>query len=91
MKHDKSGAAAVIAAARTVARLAPETPLMAVAPMVENMPGGNAQRPGDVVKAMNGKTIEVIEHRRRGTPDPGRCAALGGDARARPTSSTSRP
>jgi leucyl aminopeptidase len=60
MKHDKSGAAAVIAAARTVARLAPETPLMAVAPMVENMPGGNAQRPGDVVKAMNGKTIEVI-------------------------------
>jgi leucyl aminopeptidase len=60
MKHDKSGAAAVIAAARTVARIAPETPLMAVAPMVENMPGGNAQRPGDVVKAMNGKTIEVI-------------------------------
>jgi leucyl aminopeptidase len=59
MKHDKSGAAAVIAAARTVARLAPETPLMAVAPMVENMPGGNAQRPGDVVKAMNGLTVEV--------------------------------
>jgi len=60
MKFDKSGAAAVIAAARTVARLAPETPLMAVAPMVENLPGGNAQRPGDVVRAMNGKTIEVI-------------------------------
>jgi leucyl aminopeptidase len=32
---------------------------MAVAPMVENMPGGNAQRPGDVVKAMNGLTVEV--------------------------------
>ena len=60
MKHDKAGAAAVIAAARTVARLAPQTPLMAVAPMVENMPSGTAQRPGDVVKAMNGKTIEVI-------------------------------
>ncbi len=59
MKHDKSGAAAVIAAARTVARLAPDTPLMAVAPMVENMPGGNAQRPGDVVKALNGMTVEV--------------------------------
>ena len=59
MKHDKSGAAAVIAAARTVARLAPNTPLMAVAPMVENMPGGNAQRPGDVVTAMNGMTVEV--------------------------------
>ena len=59
MKHDKSGAAAVIAAARTVARLAPDTPLMAVAPMVENMPGSTAQRPGDVVKAMNGLTVEV--------------------------------
>jgi len=59
MKHDKSGAAAVIAAARTLARLAPNAPVMAVAPMVENMPGGRAQRPGDVVKAMNGKTIEV--------------------------------
>jgi leucyl aminopeptidase len=59
MKHDKSGAAAVVAAARTLARLAPEVPVMAVAPMVENMPGGNAQRPGDVVKAMNGKTVEV--------------------------------
>ena len=59
MKMDKSGAAAVIAAARAVARIAPETPLMAVAPLVENMPGGNAQRPGDVVRAMNGKTVEV--------------------------------
>jgi leucyl aminopeptidase len=59
MKHDKSGAAAVIAAARTLARIAPDAPVMAVAPMVENMPGGHAQRPGDVVKAMNGKTIEV--------------------------------
>jgi leucyl aminopeptidase len=59
MKHDKSGAAAVIAAARTLARVAPDTPLMAVAPMVENMPGGNAQRPGDVVKALNGMTVEV--------------------------------
>ena len=60
MKHDKAGAAAVLAAVRTLARIAPEVPLMAVAPMVENMPGGAAQRPGDVVKAMNGKTIEVI-------------------------------
>jgi leucyl aminopeptidase len=59
MKHDKSGAAAVVAAARTLARLAPDAPVMAVAPMVENMPGGNAQRPGDVVRAMNGMTVEV--------------------------------
>jgi leucyl aminopeptidase len=47
MKHDKCGAAAVIAAARTLARLDPDVPVMAVAPMVENMPGGNAQRPGE--------------------------------------------
>ena len=59
MKWDKSGAAAVIAAARTVARLDPDAPLMAVAPMVENMPGGRAQRPGDVVRTMSGKTVEV--------------------------------
>ena len=59
MKWDKSGAAAVIAAARTVARLDPDVPLMAVAPMVENMPGGRAQRPGDVVRTLSGKTVEV--------------------------------
>ena len=59
MTWDKRGAAAGIATARTGARLDPAAPLMAVAPMVENMPGGRAQRPGDVVKAMNGKTIEV--------------------------------
>ena len=45
MKHDKSGAAAVIAAARTLARLAPEAPVMAVAPMVENMPGAAPSGP----------------------------------------------
>ncbi|MDQ3879518.1 MAG: leucyl aminopeptidase [Chloroflexota bacterium] len=59
MKWDKSGAAAVIAAARTVARIRPDVPLMAVAPMVENMPGGAAQRPGDVVRTLSGKTVEV--------------------------------
>ncbi len=77
MKHDKAGACAVIAAARTVARLAPETPLMAVAPMVENMPGGNAQRPGDVVKAMNGMTVEVTNTDAEGRADPGRRDDLG--------------
>ena len=78
MKHDKAGAAAVIAAARTVARLAPETPLMAVAPMVENMPGGNAQRPGDVVKD-EWQDDRGDQHRRRGAPDPGGRAPLGRD------------
>ena len=60
MKMDKTGACTVIAAIDTVARLAPGTPLLAVAPAVENMPGPHAARPGDVVKALNGKTVEVI-------------------------------
>jgi leucyl aminopeptidase len=60
MKMDKTGACTVIAAIDTVARLAPGTPLLAVAPAVENMPGPHSARPGDVVKAMNGKTVDII-------------------------------
>ena len=60
MKMDKTGACTVIAAIATVARLAPGTPLMALAPAVENMPGPHSARPGDIVKAMNGKTVDII-------------------------------
>jgi leucyl aminopeptidase len=60
MKMDKTGACTVMAAMATVARLAPGTPLLALAPAVENMPGPHSTRPGDVVKAMNGKTVDVI-------------------------------
>ncbi|MGA3030566.1 MAG: leucyl aminopeptidase [Candidatus Limnocylindrales bacterium] len=60
MKMDKTGACTVIAAIATVARLAPGTPLLAIAPAVENMPGSHSARPGDVVKAMNGKTVDII-------------------------------
>jgi len=59
MKMDKTGAATVIAAIETVARLAPGTPLLAVAPAVENMPGPHSTRPGDVVRALNGKVVEI--------------------------------
>jgi leucyl aminopeptidase len=59
MKMDKTGAATVIAAIETVARLAPGTPLLAVAPAVENMPGPHSTRPGDVVKALNGKMVDI--------------------------------
>jgi leucyl aminopeptidase len=59
MKMDKTGACTVIAAIATVARLAPGTPLLAVAPAVENMPGGHATRPGDVVRALNGKWVDI--------------------------------
>ena len=59
MKMDKTGACTVIAAAMTVARLAPGTPLLALAPAVENMPGPHSTRPGDVVKALNGKWVDI--------------------------------
>jgi leucyl aminopeptidase len=60
MKTDKTGACTVLAAAATVARLAPGTPLLVVAPAVENMPGPHSTRPGDIVTALNGKTVDVI-------------------------------
>ena len=59
MKMDKIGACTVISAIATVARLAPGTPLLAVAPAVENMPGSHSTRPGDVVKALNGKWVDI--------------------------------
>jgi leucyl aminopeptidase len=59
MKMDKTGACTVIAAIATVARLAPGLPVMTVAPAVENMPGPHSTRPGDVVRALNGKVVEV--------------------------------
>ncbi|HTU80700.1 MAG TPA: leucyl aminopeptidase [Candidatus Acidoferrales bacterium] len=60
MKYDMSGGAAVIAAMRAVAALKPKINVVGLVPATENMPGGRATKPGDVVKAMNGKTIEVI-------------------------------
>ena len=59
MKMDKTGACTVIAAIATAARLAPGLPLLAVAAAVENMPGGHATRPGDVVKALNGTWVDI--------------------------------
>ncbi|MGZ9276877.1 MAG: leucyl aminopeptidase family protein [Candidatus Limnocylindrales bacterium] len=59
MKMDKTGACTVLAAIETVARLKPGTPLLAVAPAVENMPGPHSTRPGDVVTALNGKKVDI--------------------------------
>jgi len=60
MKYDMAGAAAVIGAMRAIARLQPTLPVTAVAPAVENMPGSRAQRPGDIVTTLAGKTVEVV-------------------------------
>lgn len=60
MKTDMAGAAAVICAVQAVAQLKPRINVTAVAPLAENMPDGAALKPGDVIKAMNGKTVEII-------------------------------
>jgi leucyl aminopeptidase len=60
MKYDMAGAAAVLGAMRAIAALKPRLPVTALAPCVENMPGSRAQRPGDIVTALSGKTIEVL-------------------------------
>ena len=60
MKYDMCGGAAALGAMRAIAQLKPAIPVTALIPAVENMPGSRAQRPGDIVVAMSGKTIEVI-------------------------------
>jgi leucyl aminopeptidase len=59
MKFDMSGGAAVIEAMGAIAELGLEVKVTAVVPSTENMPSGHAVKPGDIVTAMNGKTIEV--------------------------------
>ena len=60
MKWDMGGAAAVFGAIKAIAGRKAKANVVAVLGLVENMPSGTAQRPGDVVKAMSGTTIEVI-------------------------------
>ena len=59
MTSDMAGAAAVLGAMRAIARLKPKQHVICVAACVENMPSGTALKPGDVVRAMTGKTIEI--------------------------------
>src|SRR2546430_1568897 len=60
MKYDMAGGATAMAALRTLALMRAPVNCMVVVPLAENMPGGRAQRPGDVVRSMSGKTIEVL-------------------------------
>jgi leucyl aminopeptidase len=59
MKSDMGGGAAVLASVGAIAELGLPVRLLAVVPSCENMPGGRAYRPGDIITALNGKTIEV--------------------------------
>ncbi len=60
MKYDMTGGATVLGVMRAIAQLKPSIPVMGIVPSTENMPSGKATKPGDVVRAMSGKTIEVI-------------------------------
>ncbi|MEO8897443.1 MAG: leucyl aminopeptidase [Candidatus Dormibacter sp.] len=60
MKSDMGGGAAVLAAVHTIAALAVRCNVTAIVPATENMPGGHALKPGDVVTAIDGTTIEVV-------------------------------
>ncbi len=60
MKYDMAGGAAVLGALRAIAQLRPKIKVLGLVPATENMPSGRAQKPGDVVRTMSGKTVEVI-------------------------------
>jgi leucyl aminopeptidase len=60
MRSDMAGGAAVMGAMLAVTTLALPLHVVALVPATENMPGGRALKPGDILRAMNGKTIEVI-------------------------------
>jgi leucyl aminopeptidase len=60
MKTDMSGAADVIAVMSVIAELAPSCRVIAFTPLTENLPGPSATKPGDVLRARNGKTMEVL-------------------------------
>jgi leucyl aminopeptidase len=59
MKYDMSGGAAVLGTAMYFAKVKPPVKVVCVIAASENMPSGSATRPGDIVRAMNGKTIEI--------------------------------
>lgn len=60
MKYDMSGGATVLGTMRAIGLLQPSIPVLGIVAAVENMPDGRASRPSDIVTAMNGKTIEIL-------------------------------
>jgi leucyl aminopeptidase len=60
MKYDMSGGATVLGTMRAIGLLKPSIPVLGIVAAVENMPDGKASRPADVVTAMNGKTVEIL-------------------------------
>ena len=60
MKLDMSGGATVLGAMQVIAQLKPQVQVTAYVPSTENMPSGTAQKPGDIIRYRNGKTVEVL-------------------------------
>src|SRR4029079_3241181 len=60
MKYDMSGAGRVLGALSAIAELDAPVNVIGVIPACENMPGGNATRPGDIITSMSGQTVEII-------------------------------
>ena len=60
MTYDMAGSATVVGLMRTLALRNAKVNVVGVVGLVENMPGGNAQRPGDIVKSYSGKTVEIL-------------------------------
>ena len=60
MKYDMAGGAVVLAVMKAVAEMRLRVNLMGILPATENLPGGTASKPGDVVRSLGGKTIEII-------------------------------
>ena len=70
MRADMGGAATVTATLKAVAEAGLPVNLIVLVPLTENMPGGKATKPGDVVTAMNGKTIQVRSTNFSSLPSP---------------------
>ena len=60
MKLDMAGGAAVIAVMSALPKLAPDVEVLGLVPATDNLPDGGAQKPGDVIRYLNGKTVEVM-------------------------------
>src|SRR5438128_10808480 len=73
MKADMTGAASVIAALAAIGKLGLKVNVIGVAPCTENLPGGGATEPGDVLTAVSGTTVEVVN-----TDAEGRLVLRGG-------------
>jgi leucyl aminopeptidase len=83
MKYDMAGGAAMLGAMRAIALLKPKVRVVAVVCAAENMPDGKAYKPGDVITAMSGKTIDIIN-----TDAEGRLVLADGLAYARQLGAT---